>query len=110
MGLISLGYDRQDFHYEWYTECKLQLTYFSIKLEAYNKDASDYTKEMDAFSRQLASPPLYRFLLDSETERLRAEGENLQAEADSLESEWEQVRGYAWEQSYSPVTRVRVYW
>ncbi len=113
MGFISLGYNEQNFRYTWYQKCRL-------RLEDFNKGLDAYDEEVAAF-KLLPQPKIPEPILPTETwdeflERregantYEAERDRLRKKGHSLLASWEQVRGYNWEESDSPVALITVYW
>lgn len=109
IGFISLGYNEQNFKYNWYKKCSERYEQFEIDLDKFNEELGLFGPKCQAWilgnwrqSGLLYTDPC--FLEDTE------KAERLYVERKRLTTEWEQVRGYVWEESESLVKRIRIYW
>jgi len=50
MGFISLGYEEQDFSYNWYNECRAKQAKFERDLDKYNSDVNKYNSDMNTYN------------------------------------------------------------
>lgn len=129
MGLISLGYNEQDFSYNWYQQCRHRFEVFMIDWADFGNYWASFCKEYNALPsviqdwiRDMDTPfrgqPVdirYKMMDDygvdpAHTAQLKWQWTLLTKTKISLKSEWEQVCGYAWKESESPVTDVKIYW
>lgn len=65
MGLISLGYEEQDFSYKWYEECRARLADFERDLDKFNSDLNKYDSDLNSFDLEGGNDPDYRHWIAS---------------------------------------------
>ena len=65
MGLISLGYEEQNFSYKWYEECRARLADFERDLDKFNSDLNKYDSDLNSFDLEGGNDPDYRHWIAS---------------------------------------------
>ncbi|MFC2008163.1 hypothetical protein ACFLT0_00520 [Chloroflexota bacterium] len=113
MGFISLGYDKQTFSYSWYQKYKARFEDFKKALAAYGEEVDEFKSQPQPDTPEPMRPgeTWDEFLKRSEgMNTYEVERNKLREKGYSLQAEWEEVSGYNWEESDSPVTLIRIHW